>query len=246
MKILGIIPARFASTRFPGKPLTDIAGKSMVQRVYEQCNKSSRLDELIIATDDQRILQHVESFGGKAVMTSATHPSGTDRCNEVAGLFPEFDICINIQGDEPMIDPQQIDLLCSCFNDENASLATLVKKITSQTELFNKNTPKVTFNKNMEALYFSRNTIPFIRSSDEKDWLKEHTFYKHIGIYGYRAAILSEITKLEISSLEKAESLEQLRWLENGYRIKVAITDKESQAIDTPEDLLKLLAHLKA
>lgn len=246
MKILGIIPARFASTRFPGKPLADIAGKSMVQRVYEQCCQSSRLDELIIATDDQRILQHVESFGGKAVMTSATHPSGTDRCNEVAGLFPEFDICINIQGDEPMIDPQQIDLLCSCFNDENASLATLVKKITSPTELFNQNTPKVTFNKNMEALYFSRNTIPFIRSSNEKNWLKEHTFYKHIGIYGYRAAILSEITKLEISSLEKAESLEQLRWLENGYRIKVAITDKESQAIDTPEDLLKLLAHLKA
>lgn len=246
MKILGIIPARFASTRFPGKPLADIAGKSMVQRVYDQCRKSSNLDDLIVATDDPGILQHVISFGGKAVMTSDKHPSGTDRCNEVANLFPEFDICINIQGDEPMIDPNQIDLVCGCFSDEDVCLATLVKKITTQAELFNHNTPKITFNKNMEALYFSRNTIPFIRESDERNWLREHTFYKHIGIYGYRTATLSEITKLGISSLEKAESLEQLRWLENGYRIKVAITDKESQAIDTPEDLLTLLEYLRA
>lgn len=244
MKTLGIIPARFASTRFPGKPLADIAGKTMIQRVYDQCRKSPSLDELVVATDDTRILEHVKNFGGKAVLTSATHPSGTDRCNEVADLFPEFDICINIQGDEPMIDPGQIDLVCSCFMDENASLATLVKKITTSEELFNHNTPKVTFNTDMEALYFSRSTIPYIRGKDEQDWLKEYTFYKHIGIYGYRRTVLSEITKLEVSSLERAESLEQLRWLENGYRIKVAITDRESQAIDTPEDLLKLLDDL--
>jgi 3-deoxy-manno-octulosonate cytidylyltransferase (CMP-KDO synthetase) len=244
MKILGIIPARFASSRFPGKPLADIAGKSMIQRVYEQCLKSSSLDKLIVATDDQRILNHVKSFGGDAIMTSENHPSGTDRCNEVAALFPEFEICINIQGDEPMIDPQQIDLVCQCFDDANAGLATLVKKITTTEELFDPNTPKVIFNTDMEAIYFSRSTIPFLRNSVQDKWLDDHTYYKHIGIYGYRTAILSEITKLEMSELEKAEALEQLRWVENGYKIKVAITDKESQAIDTPQDLQKLLAQL--
>lgn len=242
MKILGIIPARFASSRFPGKPLADIAGKSMIQRVYEQCRKSTCLHKVIVATDNQRILDHVKSFGGDAIMTSAEHKSGTDRCNETALLFPEFEICINIQGDEPLIDPLQIDLLCSGFKDGKTSLATLVKKITSEEELFNPNTPKVIFNRDMEAIYFSRNTIPYLRNSLQENWLQDHTYYKHIGIYGYRTTILSEITKLKISDLEKAESLEQLRWIENGYKIKVAITDKESQAIDTPEDLVKLLA----
>ncbi len=246
MKILGIIPARFASTRFPGKPLTDIAGKSMIQRVYEQCRKSSSLNKVIVATDDARILDHVTSFGGEAVMTSAGHQSGTDRCNEAANHFPEYEICINIQGDEPMIDPLQIDLLCSCFIDVNTRLATLIKRVTSTDELFNPNTPKVIFNRNMEAIYFSRNTIPFLRSSAEGDWLKDHTYYKHIGIYGYQTSALKEITQLEMSVLEKAESLEQLRWIENGYKVKVAITDKESQAIDTPEDLEKVLALLTA
>lgn len=246
MKILGIIPARFASTRFPGKPLTDIAGKSMIQRVYEQCRKSSSLHKVIVATDDARILDHVTSFGGEAVMTSAGHQSGTDRCNEAAYHFPEYEICINIQGDEPMIDPLQIDLLCSCFIDVNTRLATLIKRITSTDELFNPNTPKVIFNRNMEAIYFSRNTIPFLRSSAEGDWLKDHTYYKHIGIYGYQTSALKEITQLEMSVLEKAESLEQLRWIENGYKVKIAITDKESQAIDTPEDLEKVLALLTA
>ena len=244
MKILGIIPARFASSRFPGKPLADIAGKSMIQRVYEQCLKSSNLDKVIIATDDQRILEHVTNFGGDAVMTSENHPSGTDRCHEAASLFPDFDVCINIQGDEPMIDPFQIDLLCACFKNEETGLATLVKKITTSEELFNPNTPKVIFNQDMEAIYFSRNTIPFLRNSSQDNWVNKHTYYKHIGIYGYRSVILSEITKLEMSDLEKAEALEQLRWVENGYKIKVAITDKESQAIDTPEDLRKLLTHL--
>lgn len=244
MKILGIIPARYKSSRFPGKPLIDIAGKSMIQRVYEQCLKSSSLEKVIVATDDERILEHVKSFGGAAFITSENHSSGTDRCNEVARLFPEFDICINIQGDEPMIDPRQIDLLCACFNDQGTGLATLVKKITTAEELFNPNTPKVIFNRDMEAIYFSRNTIPFLRNSNQDDWLDHHTYYKHIGIYGYRSVILSEITKLEMSVLEKAEALEQLRWVENGYKIKVAITDKESGAIDTPEDLQKLLALL--
>ena len=244
MKILGIIPARFASTRFPGKPLADVAGKSMIQRVYEQCLKSSKLEKLIVATDDLRILEHVKNFGGEVVMTSVHHPSGTDRCSEAATLFPQFDICINIQGDEPMIDPLQIDLLCSCFSDENAGLATLIKKITARKELFNPNTPKVIVNKELEAIYFSRGTIPFLRNLDQDMWLEQHTFYKHIGIYGYRSSILLEITKLEVSALEKAESLEQLRWLEHGYKIKVAITDQESQAIDTPEDLQNLLAHI--
>ncbi len=244
MKILGIIPARFASSRFPGKPLADIAGKSMIRRVYEQCRKSSSLHKVIVATDDQRIFDHVKNFGGDAIMTSINHVSGTDRCSEVASLFPEFDIFINIQGDEPLIDPLQIDLLCKCFEDENTSLATLVKKISSTDELFNPNTPKVILNKDMQAIYFSRNAIPFLRNSNQDNWLNDHLFYKHIGIYGYKSATLLEITKLQMSVLEKAEALEQLRWVENGYKIKVAITDKESQAIDTPEDLQKLLAHL--
>ncbi|SKB42506.1 3-deoxy-manno-octulosonate cytidylyltransferase [Daejeonella lutea] len=244
MKILGIIPARFASTRFPGKPLIDVAGKSMIQRVYVQCLKSTQLDKVVVATDDKRIHDHVLNFGGEAVMTSEKHSSGTDRCNEVAGMFPDFDICINIQGDEPMIDPEQIDLVSGCFKDAAVGLATLVKKVIATDELFNPNTPKVIFNKNMEAVYFSRNTIPFLRNSKQENWLNDHTYYKHIGIYGYRTTILSEITQLEMSGLEKAESLEQLRWVENGYKIKVAITEKESQAIDTPEDLQKVLALL--
>jgi 3-deoxy-manno-octulosonate cytidylyltransferase (CMP-KDO synthetase) len=244
MKILGIIPARFASSRFPGKPLADIAGKSMIQRVYEQCRKSPSLHKVIVATDDQRILDHVKRFGGDVVMTSEDHVSGTDRCNEVASLFPEFEICINIQGDEPLIDPAQIDLLCGCFQDAGTGLATLVKKIATKDELFNPNTPKVIFNSDMEAIYFSRNTIPYLRNSAQDEWLNDHMFYKHIGIYGYQSSVLSEITRLQISSLEKAEALEQLRWVEHGYKIKVAITDKESQAIDTPEDLKKLLGTL--
>ncbi|MBC7758706.1 MAG: 3-deoxy-manno-octulosonate cytidylyltransferase, partial [Phormidesmis sp. FL-bin-119] len=213
-------------------------------RVYEQCVKSSRLDEIVVATDDERIRDHVHQFGGIAVMTSPDHASGTDRCNEVSQHFPDYDICINIQGDEPMIDPHQIDLVCRCFDDSNAKLATLVKRITTTEELFNPNTPKVIVNKDMEAIYFSRSTIPYLRNSVQDTWLSDHTYYKHIGIYGYRTTVLSEITKLEISGLELAEALEQLRWLENGYKIKVAITEKESQAIDTPEDLEKLLAQL--
>jgi len=241
MKILGIIPARFDSSRFPGKPLVDIAGKSMIRRVYEQAIQSSSLSKVVIATDDQRIFEHVKDFGAEVITTSNKHLSGTDRCGEVALHYPEFDILVNIQGDEPLIDPRQIDLLCSCFENTDTSIATLVKKIKSAEELFNENTPKVVPNNKLEAIYFSRSPIPFQRGLSTEQWLDSYSFYKHIGIYAFRNAILSEITQLPVSSLEKAEALEQLRWIENGYKIKVAITELESQAIDTPEDLQKIL-----
>ena len=240
MKILGIIPARYASTRFPGKPLVDIAGKSMIQRVYEQAKKCSQLSEVIVATDDDRIFEHVQDFGGKAVMTSSSHQSGTDRCAEVAEKYPEYDVIINIQGDEPYIDPEQISKLISCFDEANTQLATLIKKVLSEQELHNTNSPKVIINKNSEAIYFSRSPLPHIRGQEPQHWLQHFTYFKHIGIYGYRADILKQITKLPVSRLEKAESLEQLRWIENGYKIKVAETEIETVAIDTPEDLKNL------
>ena len=241
MNILGIIPARYASSRFPGKPLVDIAGKSMIQRVYEQAKKCNHLTEVIVATDDVRIYDHVLNFGGVAIMTSSEHQSGTDRCAEVALLHPQYNVVINIQGDEPYIDPEQITKLAVCFNNEDTQLATLIKKITTAHELFNVNSPKVVINKLSEAVYFSRSPLPHIRGQEQADWLNYYTYFKHIGIYGYRADVLRQITKLPVSSLEKAESLEQLRWIENGYRIKVAQTELETHAIDTPADLEKLL-----
>lgn len=246
MKILGIIPARYESSRFPGKPLIDIAGISMIRRVYEQTLKSTSLSKVVVATDDKRIYDHVKSFGAEAMMTSDKHLSGTDRCGEIALNYPEFDILVNIQGDEPLIDPLQIDLLCTCFNKADTSIATLVKKVVSEDELFNENTPKVIINKQLEAVYFSRSTIPFLRGIKHENWLRSHTFYKHIGIYAFRNRTLSEIIQLPVSTLEKAESLEQLRWIENGYKIQVAITELESQAIDTPEDLQKILTIIKS
>ncbi len=245
MNIVGIIPARFASTRFPGKPLIDIAGKTMIQRVYEQAKKANSISEVVVATDDERIAQHVQSFGGNVVMTSENHQSGTDRCFEAIEKFEiNADVVINIQGDEPFIQPEQIDLVASCFSLKETELATLIKKISTNEELFNPNTPKVLLNSNKEAIYFSRQTIPHIRGKEQNDWLKQHTFYKHIGIYGYRTDVLATITQLKQSSLELAEALEQLRWLENGYKIKVEITDFESVAIDTPDDLQKLTIFL--
>lgn len=244
MRILGIIPARFASTRFPGKPLADIAGKSMIQRVYEQAQKASSLDEVLVATDDERILIHVNGFGGRGILSSENHQSGTDRCAEVAGKLPGFDVIINIQGDEPFIDPRQINLLCTCFAEPETELATLVKKIGSKEELYNPNIPKVIFNKRSEAIYFSRTAIPYLRGKDPLSWLDEHTYYKHIGIYGYRVPVLKNLSELPLSSLEKAESLEQLRWIENGYSIRVAVTDLETVSVDTPEDLENLLKNI--
>lgn len=241
MEVLGVIPARYASTRFPGKPLTDIKGKSMIQRVYEQA-KSSSLTDVIVATDDQRIFDHVQGFGGKVVMTAEHHQSGTDRCFEAYQQYDHpFEYIINIQGDEPFIRPEQIDLVASCFKNSRTQLATLIKKIETAEELFNVNSPKVVISKAQEALYFSRQPIPYCRNVPNDIWHKQHTYYKHIGIYGYRADILEQITTLPASALELAESLEQLRWLENGFRITTAITEFETIGIDTPEDLERIL-----
>ncbi|MBL0048316.1 MAG: 3-deoxy-manno-octulosonate cytidylyltransferase [Bacteroidetes bacterium] len=242
MKFFGIIPARYASTRFPGKPLVDIGGKSMIQRVYEQASQLALLSEVVVATDDDRIFKQVEDFGGKVVMTATSHASGTDRCFEAAQKMgvSARDVVINIQGDEPFIAPEQIALLCSCFEEESVNIATLVKAIRLQSELENTSTPKVILAKNRDAIYFSRSIIPHQRGKELNDWLNAGTYYKHIGIYGYRMQTLSELKALPQSTLELAESLEQLRWIENGYRIRTAITDIESTAIDTPEDLKKL------
>lgn len=245
MRILGIIPARYASTRFPAKPLADIAGQTMIEWVYSQARKSSRLHDVVVATDNKKIFDHVTSKGMSAFMTSESHVSGTDRCAEALKLTKEtFDFVVNIQGDEPFIDPRQIDLLASLF-DGDAELATLVKKITDPESLSNSNIVKVIANARNEAIYFSRSPIPHIRNTPEANWLEKHTFYKHIGMYGYRADILQQITQLKPSSLEIAESLEQLRWIENGYKIKVAETEIETIGIDTPEDLDKAINYLR-
>jgi len=243
MNIIGIIPARYASTRFPGKPLVSIAGKPMIQHVYEK--SKSVLQHVIVATDDVRIEQAVLSFGGEVAMTSEHHKSGTDRCAEVLQTLENknsnCDVVINIQGDEPFLSTEHLKLLASAFEDPKVQIATLVKQITNTETLFNANTPKVILGKNSNALYFSRSTIPYLRNFAPQEWLQHHTFYKHIGIYAYRSQVLKEITQLEQSTLELAESLEQNRWLENNYTIKALITEHESIAIDTPEDLAKLL-----
>ena len=247
MKYIGIIPARYASTRFPGKPLAMLGGKTVIQRVYEQV--SGILDEAVVATDDERILCAVEQFGGKAIMTSTAHRSGTDRCWEAYCKFGEqFDVVVNIQGDEPFIQAEQLRSVCECFNDDSTQIATLVKPFASDDNieaLFNPNSPKVVVDKEMHALYFSRSVIPYLRGIDQSEWLKHHTYYKHIGLYAYRTEVLKEITSLPQGVLEKAESLEQLRWLENGYTIKVGITDIETIGIDTPEDLQRAEEFLK-
>lgn len=245
MNIYGVIPARYASTRFPGKPLIDLAGKTMIQRVYEQSKKCSLLKDVIIATDDQRIYDHAISIGANVVMTSVNHTSGTDRCAEALEQLNDCDVIINIQGDEPLINPEQISLLCSCFEDTNTEIATLVKKIDSEETLFNNNTPKVIIDHKSFALYFSRECIPHQRNIDKKDWLKNFTYYQHIGIYGYTSDVLKQITKLKASSLEQAESLEQLRWIENGFKIKTAVTNFDSIAIDCIEDVDRVLEYLK-
>ena len=245
-QILGIIPARYASTRFPGKPLIDIAGKTMIQRVYDQASKAKCLSKVVVATDDERIAEEVKRFGGEFAYTAAHHQSGTDRCAEVIETLTGYDIVINIQGDEPFIEPAQIELLASCFTEEKVQLATLIKSIHSQESIYNPNSPKVVIDVNGRAMYFSRSPIPFIRNGEPGVWAEKHQFYQHIGIYGYRTEALKAITKLPPSSLEIAESLEQLRWIENGFYIQTKVTDLETVAIDTPEDLLKLNNLLEA
>jgi 3-deoxy-manno-octulosonate cytidylyltransferase (CMP-KDO synthetase) len=244
--ILGVIPARYASTRFPAKPLVEIAGKSMIQRVYEQVKKSTLISEVVIATDHPEIFSHAKSFGGNVCMTREDHVSGTDRCYEALTLQQKkFDYVINIQGDEPFIMPEQIDLLAKKL-DGITEIATLIKKIEQEEYLFNPNTVKVVVSTNQDGLYFSRSPIPYIRNTTEKDWLSKHTFYKHIGMYAYRTDILEKLKKLPVSPLEKAESLEQLRWLDNGFKIKTAETFTETIGIDTPEDLQKAIDWLKS
>lgn len=242
MKILGVIPARYASTRFPAKPLVDIYGKTMIQRVYEQANQSSLLTYLAVATDDQRIFDTVKSFGGNVFMTSENHRNGTERCAEVTDLLEdEFDIIINIQGDEPFFESDSIRLISECFQDENTDIATLIKKIDKIEDLENPTVVKAVIDTKQKALYFSRLPIPFYRNDGSATKLEKHTFYKHIGIYAYRPAVLKEIVLLKESDLEKAESLEQLRWLENGYNITTNITTHDSNSVDTPEDLAALM-----
>ena len=242
LRFVAIIPARYASTRFPGKPLVDIGGKTMIQRVYDQVSKV--LDDVYVATDDQRIFDKVRSFGGKVIMTSDAHRSGTDRCYEAFTKLDDwFDVVINVQGDEPFIQPEQIEALKNCFADDETQIATLVKKITDKDGvevLFNPNSPKVVIDKQNNALYFSRSPIPYKRGSDEKNWMAEHDYYKHVGVYAYRSEVLSQIVQMPPSKLELAESLEQLRWLENGLKIKAGFTDVETVGIDTPEDLEKI------
>lgn len=239
MKFIGIIPARYASSRFPGKPLALLGDKPMIQWVYERV--SGLLDKVVVATDDERIWNAVQAFGGEAILTSPNHPSGTDRCLEAyEKLNEKFDVIINIQGDEPFIHPSQIELLKEAFRNDDTQLATLVKPFASEDDfenLFNPNTPKVLLNSKGQAIYFSRSVIPYIRGKHHSEWLRSHVFYKHIGIYAYKPEVLQAITSLPPSTLEKAESLEQLRWIENGYAIEVRITNEETIGIDTPEDL---------
>jgi 3-deoxy-manno-octulosonate cytidylyltransferase (CMP-KDO synthetase) len=245
MKILGVIPARYASSRFPGKPLLDILGKSMIRRVYEQSMASGSLHKVVVATDDARIYDHVKAFGGQVVMTSDTHPSGTDRCFEALTLETDsYDYVVNIQGDEPFIDPSQIELLAGLL-DGTTELATLIIRVDTAELVFDKGEVKVVLNKTGEALYFSRNPIPFLKGVPESEWHLHHPYYRHVGLYAYRADILKSISGLAPSALEKAESLEQLRWIENGYRIRTALTTFDSHCIDTPEDVEKALRLLK-
>lgn len=245
LRFIGIIPARYESTRFPGKPLAKIGKKTMVQRVYDQASRV--LDWVVVATDDNRIYKEVKYFEGNVVMTSPDHKTGTERCNEAYTKFCksknlEFDVILNIQGDEPFIAPKQIKTLMNCFYDPSATIATLIKKINVQDELTNPNIVKVVVDRVGYALYFSRAVIPYIRNYDQEEWLKYYDFYKHIGIYAYKPKTLDEITRLGPTNLEKGETLEQLRWLEHGFKIKTSVTDISSFGIDTPEDIAKAMS----
>ncbi|NBJ07932.1 3-deoxy-manno-octulosonate cytidylyltransferase [Alistipes sp. Z76] len=241
MKVIAIIPARYASTRFPGKPLAILGGKTVIRRVWEQVSRV--IDDVAVATDDRRIAEAVEAFGGRAVITSPDHRSGTDRCYEAYTIIDEeYDVVVNVQGDEPFISPSQIRALTACFDDERTDIATLVKPFAPSDgieALENPNSPKVVIDNESRAIYFSRSVIPYLRGVERSEWLARHTFYKHIGMYAFRRDALREVTSLPQSSLERAESLEQLRWLENGYKIGVGITDIETVGIDTPEDLAR-------
>lgn len=238
MKFIAVIPARYASTRFPGKPLAILGGKTVIQRVYEQA--MSVLPEVFVATDDERIFDAVASFGGKAVMTRADHKSGTDRIEEaVETIGTDADVIINIQGDEPFVQPSQIETLMHLFDAPETQIGTLGKPFDTMEAVMNPNSPKIVTDRRGFALYFSRSVIPYIRGVEQGDWMRHYPFLKHLGVYAYRREVLAEVTRLPQGLLEKAESLEQLRWLENGYRIRVGLTDVETVGIDTPDDLLR-------
>lgn len=247
MKFKGIIPARYASSRFPGKPLAMIGSQTMIERVYRQASKE--LDDVVVATDDERIAEAVKAFGGQAVMTSASHRSGTDRCREAYfNTGSDADVVINIQGDEPFIAPEQIAALKGCFDDEDVDIATLARPFDPSRgfeALFDPNTPKLVTDSKMNAMYFSRSIIPYVRNYPHTEWLEHANFLTHVGLYAYRAKTLEEITKLPQSPLEIAESLEQLRWLQNGYKIRVALTTQPTIGIDTPADLEAAIKYLK-
>jgi 3-deoxy-manno-octulosonate cytidylyltransferase (CMP-KDO synthetase) len=242
-KILGVIPARYNSSRFPAKALVDINGKTMIQRVYEQASKSVSLTKVVVATDHILIFDHVKSFGGEVVMTNEAHQSGTDRCFETFEILGEkFDYIINIQGDEPFIQPEQVDKLASVLTGNNrVEIATLIKKITEIEHVLDTNKVKVVFDYNDKAIYFSRQAIPFQRGVDTDSWLSNHDYFKHLGIYAYRSDVLAEITKLKPSSYENMEALEQLRWIQNGFSVIVQETEYESYGVDTPQDLIEIL-----
>ncbi len=244
MKVLGIIPSRYGSSRFPGKPLIDLAGKSMIQRVYEQAKKCAAFNAVVVATDDERIFNHVKTFGGEVIMTGTHHNSGTERCGEVLTAYPDFDLVVNIQGDEPLIRPEQLSLLIDLFADDAVKIGTLVKKMTEPADIRNPNRVKTVLDKHQNALYFSRSPIPHVANTPHDEWLNETTFYKHIGIYAWRAAILKELLLLPASDLEQIESLEQLRWLYNGYQIRTVETTIETPNIDTPADVAAVLDQL--
>jgi len=244
MRVLGVIPSRFGSSRFPGKPLVDLAGKSMVQRVYEGVVKSALLSDVVVATDDERILEHVKAFGGKALMTSESHQSGTERCGEVLQNFPDFDLVINIQGDEPLIEARQIEELLSVFHDPKVGIATLGIALRHHEDLFNPNRVKIVVDHQGKALYFSRNPIPYGAQKLKDYWTDSYPYLRHIGMYAFRVEILRDLLKLEPTELEQQESLEQLRWQFYGFPIQVVETEIETPNIDTPQDVdqvLKLL-----
>lgn len=242
---LAIIPARYASTRFPGKPLADLAGKTMIQRVYERVKSAAVIDDVVVATDDQRILEHVLGFGGKGVMTRSDHPSGTDRVAEVAAGFSEADIIVNVQGDEPFIDPAQIAAVVAPFADQKTQIATLARPITEEHSLLSPNVVKVVRDGAGRALYFSRHAIPFLRDIPVGQWILRGRHLQHLGLYAYRSAVLPQLTALPKGELETLESLEQLRWLEAGYTIHVGLTDLPAIGIDTPQDLEEAILRLR-
>ncbi len=236
MKILGVIPSRYESTRFPGKPLADILGKSMIERVYQQCLKCSALDDIIVATDDKRIYDHVLTFGGKSIMTSKTHQTGTERCNEVAKKLEEYKIIINIQGDEPLINPVQINEIIALFKNRKTQIGTLAKKINKKTIIKDENTPKAIFDTNGNAINFLRK-IPSVSNTT--------IYYQHIGIYGYRKEILNKICALPKSKNEIEKRLEQMRWLDNGYSIKIGVTNFQTFSVDVPKDIKKIISEIR-